>query len=334
MWWLAIPLLFVVLLVWGYSLEAASRARDRARYPPPGVLFDVGGRRLHLLCSGQRRAGQPTVLLEAGLGSWSFYWRLVQPEAARFARVCAYDRAGMGWSERGPEPRSAERIAQELYALLGEAGESGPYVLVGHSLGGLLVREFARQHPEQVAGMVLVDSAHEDQLQRIPSARRETERSIRAMRYLSVAGRFGLVRAMSRSLLKRFPSVRTPEDKAVFRACLLGSAYFDTIAAESRAMLADDGRGERLGSLGDRPLVVIRAGGRPSRLPAGMTAEQWRELRQPWEAIQEELVGLSSQGRLVVAEKSLHNVQMEQPEVVVEAIREVVAAASSSRRKA
>lgn len=329
MGWVAIPAVLLILVIWGLSLEAAARARDRARYPAPGALFDVGGHRLHLLCSGKRRAGQPVVVLEAGLASWSFYWRLAQPEVARFARVCSYDRAGLGWSERGPEPRSARRLAEELHALLGQAGEKGPYVLVGHSLGGLLAREFARQHLDEVAGLVLVDSAHEDQMERIPTARREVERSVKAMRYLAVIGRFGLVRALSRSLLKRFPSVRTPEDKAVFRASLLGSAYFQTVAAESQAML-DNGPAERLESLGDRPLVVIKAGSRPARLPAGMTAEQWRELRKPWDAIQEELVCLSTRGRLVVADKSLHTVQVEQPEVVVEAIREVVEAASRS----
>src|SRR5215213_1175214 len=147
--------LIVVLALAGASFEAIAAAGDARRYPAPGQLVDIGGYRLHIQCVG---TGSPTVVLDAGLGGSSLDWNLVQPELGRTTRVCAYDRAGMGWSERSPYPRTPRQIADELHTLLTNAGIAEPYVLVGHSLGGKNVRLFALAHPEQVAGMVLVDA--------------------------------------------------------------------------------------------------------------------------------------------------------------------------------
>ena len=133
-------------------------------FPPPGRVIDVGGWRLHLDCAGEPRAGQPTVILEAGIGDFSVEWSLVQPKVSRFARVCSYDRAGNGWSDIGPHPRTFRQIVYELHTLLAAAGENPPYVLVGHSYGGWLVRMFQATYPNQVAGMVLVDAGAEDPL--------------------------------------------------------------------------------------------------------------------------------------------------------------------------
>ena len=134
----------------------------------PGTFVDVGSHRLHIHCTGR---GSPAVVFESGLGSTSLDWVNVQPEVSRFTRACSYDRAGYGWSESGPEPRHADRIAGELDRLLVRADVPPPYVLVGHSFGGLAVRLFvARKEPRAVAGLVLVDAAHEHQFQRMESA--------------------------------------------------------------------------------------------------------------------------------------------------------------------
>ena len=127
--------------------------------PPIGKLVDIGGRRLHLNCSGE---GSPTVVLESGERDLSLVRALVQPDVAPFARVCSYDRAGYAWSDAGPEPRTITQIVFELHRLLGAAGEKGPYVMAGASVGGDMVRAYAHQYPGDVAGMVLVDSVHED----------------------------------------------------------------------------------------------------------------------------------------------------------------------------
>ena len=129
----ALLALIAILALAGASYEAIAATGDARHYPPPGTLVDVGGFRLHINCVG---TGSPTVVLDAGLGGSSLDWSLVQPELGRSTRVCAYDRAGMGWSDPGPQPRTPGQIARELHTLLTNAGIAGPYVLVGHSLAG------------------------------------------------------------------------------------------------------------------------------------------------------------------------------------------------------
>ena len=131
-------------------------------------MVDVGGYKLHINCTGKAEEGQPTVILDAGLGGYSLDWAQVQPEVAKFAHVCSYDRAGLGWSDESPNPRTSKYIAQELHDLLANAAEVGPFILVGHSFGGINVRVFANKYPEEVAGVVLVDASHEDQKSKLP----------------------------------------------------------------------------------------------------------------------------------------------------------------------
>src|SRR6266496_3369803 len=150
----------VGLLLLGLSYQAIASAVDTAHYPPPGKLVDIGGYRLHINCTG---TGSPTVILDAGLGGTSLDWSKVQPAVARFTRVCSYDRAGYGWSDTGPGPRTSQQIVKELHLLLVHAQISGPYLLVGHSLGGLNMRLYAYRYPQEVAGMVLLDSTSEHQ---------------------------------------------------------------------------------------------------------------------------------------------------------------------------
>src|SRR5262249_38815230 len=135
------------------TLASLGRAQSVPPYPPPGRLIDVGGWKLHLSCTGQASASQPTVILEAGIGDFSVEWSLVQPKVASFARVCSYDRAGDGWSELGPHPRTFHQLVYELHTLLANAGIKPPIVLVGHSYGGWLVRQYQATYPSEVSGM-------------------------------------------------------------------------------------------------------------------------------------------------------------------------------------
>ncbi len=153
--------------------QAYASRRDLSRYPLPGERVDVGGYRLHVHAEGRGQPG-PAVLLEAGLGCPLDTWGWIQPRIARTAPVISYDRAGIGGSDRGPRPRSARLILDELDRVLAATGLPGPYVLVGHSFGGLLVRAFAARHPGDVAGLVLADATHPDQLRRSRRQRRGT----------------------------------------------------------------------------------------------------------------------------------------------------------------
>ncbi len=156
LFWLGGALLLALLLILaGAVYESVTEAADVRAYPPPGQMVDVGGYRLHINCTG---AGSPTVVIDAGWGDWSLGWSGVQPAVAATTQVCTYDRAGMGYSEAGPLPRNAGQFAKELHTLLERAGVPGPYVLAGHSMGGLTVRVFAHDYPADVAGIVLIDS--------------------------------------------------------------------------------------------------------------------------------------------------------------------------------
>src|SRR6185503_17037421 len=150
----------------GYIYEPLAEASDAKMYPPPGRLVDVGGYRLHINCTG---AGSPTVVIDAGWGDWSTAWGFVQPEVAKTTRVCTYARAGTGWSEAGPLPRDAAQYAKELHTLLQNAGIPGPYVMVGHSLGGLPVRVFVHEYASEIAGVVLIDSMTPQQFTQSPT---------------------------------------------------------------------------------------------------------------------------------------------------------------------
>src|SRR5205085_1933646 len=149
----------------GLLYQGLAMHRDARWYPPLGRFVAVHGRKMHLICMGQ---GQPAVVLDSGLSGSALDWSRVQPVVASFTQVCAYDRAGCGWSDPGPRPRTSQQIVDDLHALLQAAGIEPPYVLVGHSCGGLNVRVYAHRYPDEVAGLVLVDAAHEGQRERLP----------------------------------------------------------------------------------------------------------------------------------------------------------------------
>jgi hypothetical protein len=165
---IVLGLLFVLVSA-GAGYESIMYAGDATRYPPAGRQIDVGGHHMHLHCLG---AGSPTVIMEGGGGGNVLHWMTVQPDIALSTRVCVYDRAGMGWSEPGPLPRTPERIVAELHGLLVTARVPSPYVLVGHSIGGKYVRLYAARYPLDVAGMVLVDPRHESADAAMSPARR------------------------------------------------------------------------------------------------------------------------------------------------------------------
>jgi pimeloyl-ACP methyl ester carboxylesterase len=290
--------LLVVTALMGATYQWIATRRDLAASPPPGRLVDVGGHRLHLWCTG---SGSPAVILENGLGGSSAAWGYVQPEVARFTQVCSYDHAGMGYSDPGPSPRTTRRIVHELARLLDRSGIRGPVVLVGASLGGFTVRVFASDHAPRVAGLVLVDASHEDQEMDVP-------RMAPLMPLLASAGVLRLA-GMSLGLdpASLAPSVRGFARATRFRTAGYRAAVDEFMhARESAAEVKATRRQLTI------PVVVVTAG---------------RGADAAWRALQADQVALSQRGCQVVAEESGHVVAVDQPHVVVEAIRATVSAA-------
>ena len=247
----------------------------------------------------------------------------MQPELAKTTRVCAYDRAGLGWSEDGPQPRDSATIVRELKALLTNAGISPPYVLAGHSIAGLHSRLYAHTYPEDVAGMVLIDASHEEWSDRYPPEVAEVAEFERtALTVCRIIAPLGIMR-----LLGLFENSALPADiqPAVVmvrnqnRLCRTAIQETDAIPA-SEAQLAGKG------SLGDMPLVVLTEGKPPSpdELPPGQNIELMEEMLVVWHELQEELAARSSNSSHVIAEQSGHYIHLEQPELVIEAVNQVV----------
>ena len=320
---------------------AAQQAGSSRSFRPPGRLVDVGGWRLHLNCTGRNKGKTATVVFESGAGDFSFDWSLVQPGVARFTRVCSYDRAGNAWSDLGPRPRTMRQIAYELHAALAQAGVKGPYVLVGQSIGGLLLRTFAEQYPTAVAGMVLVDSTHEDtQLNLNGKIRRMRElsqgRTIPPIQTRIAPGDKALSaeqRQRIESFLKQIgpPKIEAPFDQLppdVQQLRLWALAQPQHYEADNDPYWGEEfaemyaARQAHGFPLGDIPLIVLTRG--KSEYPDG---DEGRNLNEERKRMQADLLKLSRNSKQIIAANSGHHIQLDDPPLVLDAIRQVVAAA-------
>lgn len=317
--------LVIALACAGAIYEAIASHRDRALFHAPGRLVDVGGFRLHLYCVGAESEASPTVLLEAGGGSPWLAWYKVQPQVAQFTRVCSYDRAGLGWSDPSPNPPTAKEIATELHTLLADAGISGPYVLVGHSLGGMYVRMFQSRYPSEVVGLVLVDSSHPDQTARFPpEAKKLAAGSGKVLTAMRVLRPFGVVRLLT-------SRAAPPEVRREYSALICRPQFIAAVGAESAAVEESDAEVRPLGSLGDLPLAVLSHDPDKVQMPNGLT----EPVNRAWDQMQTELSRLSTRGTHEVVKGASHNIEIDAPDAVVSAIRRVFdqARASSTPEK-
>lgn len=305
-------ILVFTLLIAGMIYQTAATEADRKNFPPPGNLIDVGGFKMHIHCEG---TGSPTVILETLSGGTSSYWGWVQPEAAKETRVCVYDRAGRGWSESDPEPQSLARTVRNLHTLLENANIAGPYVLVGHSIGGIYVRQFAAEYPDEVVGMVLVDASNPYQFERYPEMLKENESYMQFAKNLPAFARFGvghLYFALGGEI--DFAEMKEPQ-KSEIKAAWSSPVYFESQYAE---VVAGEGiyrDAQKLGNLGDLPLVVLTQGN-------DATTASWIEL-------QNELAGLSTDSLHITVEGATHASLAFNPEhakAVSDAILKVVEA--------
>ena len=251
--WLLYPVVAVLVVgSVGGMYETAARQRDLRDHPAPGTLYDVGGHRLHLNCSG---SGSPTVVLENGLGETSPSWTRITAEVSRTTRVCAYDRAGQGWSDDAAGPQDGLAVAADLHTLLERAGESGPYVLVGHSAGGTYVMTYAAQYPDDVAGMVLLDSMSPYQFTELPDFAAEYSMMRRGLGVLPSLARLGVAQVVPSSV---FSSLPEPEASQV-RAFTTSPRAMRNMRDEQSVYRDVFEQAQALTTLDAKPLVVVTA---------------------------------------------------------------------------
>lgn len=290
------------LTLLGALYESWAEAADARAYLPPGQMVDVGGYRLHINCAG---AGGPTVVIEAGWGDWSASWSSwVHPEVAKTTKVCVYDRAGMGWSEPGPLPRTAERFVSELHTLLHNAHVQGPYVLVGHSSGGLTMRLFAHAYAAEVAGVVLIDSMNPKEAKSTgtatpPQANGHTSN----LSLYTLPARLGLMRLFAGPL--QLSEGFSPKVANAYVARSVTPRAVQTTLDEGQGMPQSLVQAGAVTTFGAIPLIVLTRG---------------KGADQDWQKFQTDLLHLSPNSHQMIADQSGHNVQLDQPEAAVGAI--------------
>jgi pimeloyl-ACP methyl ester carboxylesterase len=299
----------------GAVYQAIGTERDRRTYPMPGERVDVGGYWMHIYCMGH---GSPTVILDSGLGDSYITWDKVQPRIAQFTLVCSYDRAGLGYSDSSPRPRTSREMAEELHTLLHKARIPPPYILMGHSMAGYNVRLYQSLYPGEVVGMVLVDASHPEQRNRFPPALNDLDRSwVREEEFLEFTMPFGLPRLLGFC-----------GNKASVRAVDCSFHSVREGVSELKGFSISAAQAAKTGLLGDMPLAVL------SHDPAMPQPDLPEDLVQPvndaWQKMQEELAHLSTRGTREVATKSGHYIQLDRPELVIEAVHRVFSQASES----
>lgn len=293
-------LLLAILAVVGFVYERRAQARDNELYGQSKRLFDVGGYRLHLDCFG---AGGPVVVLEYGLQGSYLDWYAVQPEIARFARVCVYDRAGYGWSDSSPRPRLPSVMAEELHTLLHAAGEKPPYILVAHSYGSFPAVMFAHRFPSEVSGLVLLDGLHT--FSTFPFGLRERL----AIRSMQILAPFGVPR-WRHWFGGTFPASLQAESQAL--SCRPG--FYASIYRERAALPESVAEMRAITDLGTVPLIVVAHDPKILSGKAGL---------DEWPKVQQQKLQLSKNSELVVATGSGHNIPADRPDVIVAAVKKL-----------
>ncbi|HEX5739042.1 MAG TPA: alpha/beta hydrolase [Hydrogenophaga sp.] len=316
----------------GHLYQTRATAHDLKMHPAPGRMIDVNGLKYHLNCMG---AGSPTVILEAGLGESSLSWYPVQSEIAKTTQVCAYDRAGLGWSEGGDQATTPEEVAINLRTLLKNAEVESPFILVGHSRGGIYARNFYHQFPTEVEGMVLVDSVHENGASREwPYAKwgyRKQKLQIAIAKPLS---QIGVIRALGWANADKYPSPLPPDILQAKTAVQNRTATTHAVVNEITVMRQSlDPATPPPASLKNLPLTVLTSGkgtsvelARQKAINSNQSVENAIAIAQLEDEMQQELAALSSNSKHIVVENSGHFIMYDQPALVINAIGELVGA--------
>lgn len=308
--WLLIvtPGVIGVLALAGFIYQSLAQSADLSRHPAPGRLIDVDGALMHIYCEGE---GSPTLVIEQGNGGYYDHWQQMNHQLATLTRVCAYDRAGMGYSESLGRAVQSEEVAARLHKLLAAADITDDLILVGWSAGGIHVRNYYRQFPDKVAGMILVDSSHEQQQRRLSDA---PVGGFDVRRMLAYTGPFGVIRLSGQIDAAMEYEPGSDEHKQRTRALYNQSHWARAYFAEYDAFNLDQRMNLAPPALDDLPLIVISRG---KEVQQGAVLQQREKV---WQELQKELTALSTRGNQIVAHQSGHSVHLDQPELIFNAV--------------
>jgi pimeloyl-ACP methyl ester carboxylesterase len=301
---LSIVVLVAAAVAGSSSFNAIARHHFWATHPPPGAFYTVNGHRMHMNCTG---SGSPTIILDAGLGNDALIWGGVQPELSRTTRVCSYDRAGFGWSEALPAPRDADHIAAELHGLLLQAKVTSPIVLMGHSIAGLYIREYASRYPEDIAGIVFVDVSTplQDENPAMKAVEPKGPRQWISMLLVRAQYIEGLPR-LEGQCSRYLPGLG--DQAGVLEAEDLCDFPFHAVAAEMDSFNQSGHETVHTGPYGALPILIFSQDVAAMRLP--VSAQQTADLAKAFNQMQEALKKLSTRSRRIIAKGSGHYVQL------------------------
>lgn len=314
---LTIVLALGSLAIAGAAYQQIATWRDARRSPEPGRLVNAGRLRLQMNCTGK---GSPTVILESGLGDLLPEWQQVQAGVTTFTRVCSYDRAGYGDSDSGPMPRTSAQIATELHTALQSSGEEPPYLLVGHSFGGYNVRVFTGKYPNDVAGIVLVDSPQEDQYKILPAAWKTFSAAL-LQHYRKQAEMAPVFVGLGIARLE----LRSQGGIGKYDYLILQSKYLKARASELENMQSSAEEARSAGGVASKPLIVLTSGKTlGATFITGLDEEGVAGFERIWvQDLQPRLVRLSMLGKQIVLPDTGHNIPAERPEAIIAAVREI-----------
>ena len=267
----------------------------------PGRLVDIGGFRLHIYCTGE---GAPAIIFDSGVGGFSLEWSRIQKALAHRTRVCSYDRAGYGWSDLGPLPRTSERITRELHTLLLKAGVAGPYIIAGHSFGGYNAQLFARNYPDETAGLVLIDSSHPEQIERLPGPKPGTARRVKPGSNNYIVSWY-------------FPHPNFPDENALMAQRIMQSWQHKMTWREEMTVFSVSAKQVQASRPMPKVPLVVLTRGRSFR--QGYSSGD--ETEKIWMQLQDELSQLGANPVHLIAEHSGHVIHLDQPGIVITAMQ-------------
>ncbi|MBL8155547.1 MAG: alpha/beta hydrolase [Anaerolineae bacterium] len=299
--------LLIVVLLFGSGAMAEAQSS-----PDPLHTIDIDGRQQFISCLGK---GSPTIIIDAGMGEWSLHWLGIQSHLSQTTRTCVYDRAGYGYSDMSESPRTGEQIVAELHALLAAAEVEPPYLLVGHSLGGVHMRLYTHQYSDEVVGLVLIDSTPSDVS--LPTEMQQLmAESYAQFPQLADLAAQGAIKPEQMPVPAYLPTDLT----AQYQQQVATEGFFTTLYGEYNALPETMQAVDEAADLGDLPLTVIAARLADEGYPPDLLPTMERYQAEDWLPAQERLTQLSSNSQIIIADHSHHHIQFDEPDVIIEGV--------------